>query len=57
MALAFDHWAPDDEVAGVINILTDDTAPAYAVAPDAGVLSRSDEYRLDIVADAKGIAS
>lgn len=52
VALAFDHWPLDVEVAGVIDILTGETAPAYAVTPDAAVRSRNAEYRLDIGADA-----
>jgi hypothetical protein len=52
VALAFDHWMADDEVADVIDILTGEMAPRYDVAPAAVVLSRNDMYRLDIVADA-----
>lgn len=52
VSLAFDYWAPDDDLADVIDILTGATAPAYTTAPESGTLSRNDVYGRDIAADA-----
>ncbi len=50
--LAYDHWAPDDDLADVIDILTGAVAPSYTTVPAADVVTRNDEYRRDIAPDA-----
>jgi hypothetical protein len=50
--LAYDQWAPDDDLADVIDILTGEAAPSYTTAPAADVHTRNDEYRRDIASDA-----
>ena len=52
VGLAFDHWTVDDDTAGVIDTLTGVTAPTYSTSPAPAVLTRNNEYRLDIAADA-----
>lgn len=52
VGLAFDHWAVDNDVADVIDILTGAKPPVYTTAPEPDVLARNDEYRRDIAADA-----
>jgi hypothetical protein len=53
VAMAFDHWSPDDEVADVIDILTGVTAPSYDQAPGSEVLTRNEEFRKDAAPDAE----
>lgn len=53
VAIAFDHWSPDDEVADVIHILTGVTAPHYDHAPEDEVRRRNEEFRRDIAPDAE----
>lgn len=53
VAMAFDHWSPDDEVADVIDILTGVTAPNYDQAPAAEVLTRNEEFGKDAAPDAE----
>lgn len=53
VAMAFDHWSPDDEVADVIDILTGVTAPSYDQAPAAEVLARNEKFRRDAAPDAE----
>jgi hypothetical protein len=52
VTLAYDHWVADDEVADVIDILTGEKAPSYTKPPSPDVITRNDEYRKDIGADA-----
>lgn len=52
VAMAFDHWTPDEEVADVIHILTGVTAPRYDQKPAAAVIERNDEFRRDVAPDA-----
>lgn len=52
VGLAYDHWIVDDDVVGVIDILTGVTAPTRKTAADEGVLARDEEFRLDIAGDA-----
>lgn len=53
VAMAFDHWSPDDEVADVIDILTGVTAPSYEQTPGDEVLTRNEEFRKDAAPDAE----
>lgn len=53
VAMAFDHWSPEDEVAAVIDILTGVTAAKYDQAAPAEVLTRNEEFRKDAAPDAK----
>lgn len=53
VAMAFDHWSPDDEVADVIDILTGVTAPSYDQAPGGEVLTRNEQFAKDAAPDAE----
>jgi hypothetical protein len=52
VAMAFDHWTPDEKVADVIDILTGVTAPRYDQKPAAAVVTRNEEFRRDVAPDA-----
>lgn len=52
VAMAFDHWSPDDDVTEVIDILTGVTAPDYDQPPGDEVMKRNEEFCKDVAPDA-----
>lgn len=52
VSLAFDHWAPEDEVASVIDTLTGVTPSQRDAPPDAQYAALTEQFRLDIAPDA-----
>ncbi|MDC7112998.1 hypothetical protein PQG75_06450 [Corynebacterium pseudodiphtheriticum] len=52
VALAFDHWTPDEETADVIDVLTGVAVPRHNQPPTEEVVERNEVFRRDAAPDA-----